>query len=59
VKTPNDAKTPDMHPDGLPAFDLDPEHPWPKPEPFVWKPTPRAEKVLEPIKRWLEKLATT
>jgi hypothetical protein len=57
MKQPNDIKTQDFFPDGWPALDLAPDHPWPKPEPFVWKPTPRVEKVLEPFRRWLARMA--
>lgn len=57
MKTLGDTETVDMLPDGYPAFDLDPEHPWPMPPVKPWKPTPEAKKVLEPFQRWLAKMA--
>ncbi len=39
MKQPNDTQTPDMHPGGAPAFELDHTDAWPTPEPLPeWKP---------------------
>lgn len=55
MKTKNDDQTPDLLPDGLPAFDLDPAYPWPMPKAADRTPAAARQRVLEPFKRWLER----
>lgn len=59
MKTPNDTQTPDMLPDGLPAFELDHTHPWPLPPVKPYTPAPRDTKQLQEwgqrLERWAQR----
>ena len=45
---------------GNPAvFELDERAPWPMPKPDAGNPASARDKVLEPFKRWLERVATS
>lgn len=58
MKQPNDTQTPDMHEDGLPAFDLEISHesPWPMSAAKPWTPAPReltlGERMKIAVERW-------
>lgn len=58
MKTPNDVKTPDMHPNGAPAFELDVERAdaWPMPPVRPYTPKPRELTLRERMELLVERM---